>query len=107
MFCSKEGDVQGAWEAAHHGGCVEGVWLCRACAWLTDASATSPPHSTPPSYPLDDVSTSWSIARRSDFSTAPLVQTPDCQLVGTLVIRVSGVALDPVPLHLMPVHGGV
>jgi len=22
-----EGDVQAAWEAAHHGGCVEGVWL--------------------------------------------------------------------------------
>ncbi|MGH3997588.1 MAG: DUF6880 family protein, partial [Pseudonocardiaceae bacterium] len=25
-----EGDVQAAWEAAHHGGCVEGVWLALA-----------------------------------------------------------------------------
>lgn len=38
---------------------------------------------------------------------AGLVQAPGCQLVGALVIRVSGVALDPMPLHLMSLDGGV
>ncbi len=54
-------------------------------------------------------------ARRQPITTdlpgpllpARLLKTSGCQLVGALVLRVSGVALDPVPLHLMPVHGSV